>query len=123
MKCKCACLRTRVIDILRMNQETCHASNRDYMAVISARHVWYEFFNEQEVRDRVYVENSAELGFCFVEDGLVSADSGIVDEHGWLAVGFTDLVGYFFDFGGGNVDFIVVYIGGYIKASVVISEL
>ena len=67
------------------------------------------------MRDRIYVEDTAELGFCFLEDGLVGADSGIVDQHGGLAVGFSDLVGYFFDFGGGgNVDFVVVYIRHYV---------
>lgn len=105
-------LRASIIDILYVHQKACHTHHCNDVAVVSVCHSWNEFFDEQEMRDGVDVEDAADLGFCFIENGLIDSNSGIVDEASWVAVRFADLVGRIFDCGGGcDVDFVVVNIG------------
>lgn len=84
-----------VINVLRVNQKTSHASNSDDMSVISLDHCWDELFDEKKMRDSVDVENSAHFSFRFIEDRFVGSNSRIVDQNCRVSVIFADLFGRF----------------------------
>jgi hypothetical protein len=56
------------------------------MAMVLLRHIWYEFFGEQKVRNSVDIKDTTYLLFRFIKDILVWSYAGVVDEDGWFAV-------------------------------------
>jgi len=81
---------TAIIHILRMHNETRHASNRNHVTMVFLNHSRDEFPDHHEVRDGVYFKGFADSFFATTEDCVAGADSGVVDEHGRVPVIFAD---------------------------------
>ena len=79
VKAKCTRLRGRIVHIPGMDQETGHAGNGDNMTMVALDHCWKEFLGKKEMRDCVYIKDSADFHFHFVEGCLIGSNSCIVD--------------------------------------------
>lgn len=56
------------------------------MAVICLGHSGNKFLGEQEMRNRIDVEDVTQLLLCLIENGTADTDSSIVDQNSWLPV-------------------------------------
>jgi hypothetical protein len=84
------------------------------MAMICHGHSGHEFFGEQEVRDRIDVEDVAKLFLCFFEDGSADTNSGIVNQDCRLSMILSDPLCQSTDIAGvGDIYFIKVGIWRY----------
>lgn len=109
---------TAIIRHLPQPQKAACTRNGDDMSVIAFQHRWQEFTHSPVVRYRVYLEHSSDYTFGFVEDGAFFADTGVVDEHSWIAVvSANEGAGLFDAGGGGDVAFVEECVFCYILVS------
>jgi len=80
----------------------CHACNADNVTLLRRDHVRQEGLDGVEVRDKVDVEQLAQLVGLGVEDGVHVGDAGVVDEDGGRAEKGADGGGDFVHGGGGG---------------------
>lgn len=101
VKSKGASFRASIIYILGVDHETCHAGDSNNVSVISLDHGGAEFLDEQKMSNNVHVKNPTHLGLRLVQDILVGADSGIIDQDCGFAMLGTDSLSDFMDLVGG----------------------
>lgn len=102
---------TTIIRHFAQTQKAARARDGDDMAMVPFEHCGQEFAHGPVVGYRVDLEHEPDHGLGFVEDGAFLADTGVVDEHRWIAVVSADVGGGLVDAGGGcDVAFVEEYI-------------
>lgn len=77
---------TTVIRHLTQSQKAACTRNGDDMSVIAFQHRRQELAHSPIVRYRVYFKHGSDHALGLIEDGAFFADTGVVDEHRWIAV-------------------------------------
>src|SRR4051812_35935580 len=75
----------------------CHKArytrNRDDMTVVALEHGWEKLLDCPEMRKNIDIKSAADIVFAFLEDSAILSNTGVVDEHGRIAVLETDEIG------------------------------
>lgn len=91
MESKRTCFCTPIIHNIARHNERRHTRNRDNMAVIFLDHRGQELPHHPEMRDSVHLKRLLNYLFRTIQNRQSCSNTSIVDQHGWIAVIFSDL--------------------------------